>query len=119
MMKAVVISEFGNADVLQVQEREVPNLSEYEVLVKVRAAGINRPDLFQRQGKYPAPNGVSQDIPGLEVAGIVGDHRGKVSGFNCGQRGMALVPGDRKSVGEGKRGNVGGRGEIEQDKIEH
>ncbi|WP_223225175.1 NAD(P)H-quinone oxidoreductase [Sphingobacterium cavernae] len=93
MMKAVVISEFGNADVLQVQEREVPKISEFEVLVKVKAAGINRPDVFQRQGKYPAPNGVPQDIPGLEVAGIVEDIGEKLSGFNCGQRVMALVPG--------------------------
>ena len=81
-MKAVVISEFGNADVLQVQEREVPKISEYEVLINVKAAGINRPDVFQRQGKYPAPNGVSQDILGLEVAGIVENIGEKVSGFD-------------------------------------
>jgi len=92
-MKAVVISEYGGPEVLQVEERDIPELNENEVLIKVKAAGINRPDIFQRQGKYPAPNDVPQDIPGLEVSGIVEEIGVKVTGLAIGQRVMALVPG--------------------------
>jgi NADPH2:quinone reductase len=93
MMKAVVISEYGGAEVLQVQERAVPKLKADEILIKVKAAGINRPDIFQRLGKYPAPNEVPQDIPGLEVAGIVENIGERVNGLKIGQRVMALVSG--------------------------
>ena len=93
MMKAVVISEYGGPEVLQVQERDIPKLNENEILIKVKAAGINRPDIFQRQGKYPAPNDVPQDIPGLEVSGIVEAIGEQVMGLEIGQRVMALIPG--------------------------
>ncbi|MGN0003192.1 MAG: NAD(P)H-quinone oxidoreductase [Sphingobacterium composti] len=92
-MKAIVISEFGGPEVLVVQEREEPTITEYEILVRVKAAGINRPDVFQRQGKYPAPQNVVQDIPGLEVSGIVEKVGDKVIGIEVGQRVMALVSG--------------------------
>lgn len=70
-MKTVVIPQPGGPEVLKLQERPVPEFLANDVLIKVKAAGINRPDIFQRQGNYPAPPGVSPDIPGLEVAGMI------------------------------------------------
>ena len=71
-MRAVEITEFGKPEVLQICVRDVPRPGAEEVLIKVHAAGINRPDVLQRKGHYPVPAGAS-DIPGLEVAGeIVG-----------------------------------------------
>lgn len=70
-MKAVVISKPGPAEVLTVAERPGPEVGPSQVLIRVKAAGINRADLLQREGKYPAPAGVPADIPGLEVAGVV------------------------------------------------
>ena len=69
-MRAVEISEPGGPDVLKVVERPIPTPAAGEVLIKVEAAGVNRPDIMQRLGKYPPPPGTS-DIPGLEVAGTV------------------------------------------------
>jgi NADPH2:quinone reductase len=70
-MKAIVISVPGGPEVLKVTERDQPTPARGELLVRVKAAGINRPDITQRKGQYPAPPGVPTDIPGLEVAGIV------------------------------------------------
>ena len=70
-MKAIVITKPGDADVLQIAELPKPEPAENEVLIKVRAAGVNRPDIAQRMGKYAAPAGAPQDIPGLEVSGII------------------------------------------------
>lgn len=70
-MKAVVISSPGAPSVLKLEDRPEPSFEEDEVLIEVHAAGVNRPDVAQRLGKYPAPPGVSAEIPGLEVAGIV------------------------------------------------
>lgn len=69
-MHAVEISEPGGPDALQLVERPVPAPRDGEVLIRVVAAGVNRPDLMQRMGKYPPPPGAS-DIPGLEVAGEI------------------------------------------------
>ena len=69
-MRAVEISEPGGPDVLRIVERPIPTPAAGEVLIKVEAAGVNRPDIMQRLGKYPPPPGAS-DIPGLEVAGTV------------------------------------------------
>ena len=69
-MKVIEISQFGPADVLKVGERPQPVPQNGEVLIKVHAAGVNRPDILQRLGRYPPPPGVS-DIPGLEVAGNI------------------------------------------------
>lgn len=69
-MQAIEISEFGDYDVLRLTDRKQPEISDDEVLIKVHAAGVNRPDIVQRQGKYPPPEGVT-DIPGLEVAGEI------------------------------------------------
>ena len=71
-MKAIEISQFGGPEVLTLVERPKPVPKPGEVLIQVRAAGINRPDVLQRKGHYPVPPGAS-DIPGLEVAGTVVD----------------------------------------------
>lgn len=86
MMQAVVITAFGGADVLITQQRPIPVPNTGEVLIKVYAAGINRPDIFQRKGSYPAPSGVVPDIPGLEVSGVVDA---------CGSGVTRWVPGDK------------------------
>jgi NADPH2:quinone reductase len=69
-MSAIEIAGPGGPDVLRVVDRPVPEPRADEVLVRVAAAGVNRPDIMQRQGKYPPPPGAS-DIPGLEIAGEV------------------------------------------------
>ena len=69
-MKAVEIAEYGGPEVLRVCERPIPDLRAGEVLIKVAAAGVNRPDVQQRKGLYPPPPGAS-DLPGLDISGIV------------------------------------------------
>ncbi len=91
-MKAIEITKPGGPDVLQATTRPDPTPGENEVLVRVKAAGINRPDVVQRKGLYPPPPGAS-DIPGLEIAGLVEAIGAGVSGFNVGDRVCALVPG--------------------------
>lgn len=92
-MKAVVITSFGAPEVLQIQERPIPNVSNDEVLVRVKAAGVNRPDIFQREGNYPAPKGAPVDIPGLEIAGIVEAVGKEVTQWHIGDKVCALVSG--------------------------
>ncbi len=70
-MRAVVIPEFGGPEVLERREVERPTPGPEQVLVRVRSSGLNRADLIQRMGRYPAPPDSPQDIPGLEFAGIV------------------------------------------------
>lgn len=70
-MKALVITKPGGPDVLAVLDRPRPEPRADEILVRVIAAGINRADLLQREGHYPAPPGSPQDIPGLEYSGVV------------------------------------------------
>ena len=70
-MKAIVIPRFGDPDVLELQERERLVPGPEEVVVRVRAAALNRADLLQRRGRYPAPPGAPADVPGLEFAGEV------------------------------------------------
>ncbi|MBB5392201.1 MULTISPECIES: NAD(P)H-quinone oxidoreductase [unclassified Herbaspirillum] len=91
-MRAIEIKEYGGPEVLQLCERALPALKPGEVLIKVHAAGVNRPDVFQRTGNYPVPPGAS-DLPGLEVAGeiVEGDLAG--SGFRKGDLVCALVQG--------------------------
>ena len=91
-MKAVLLNGFGGLDVLSVGEAERPRPGEGQVLVKVVATSINRPDLVQREGKYPPPPGDS-DILGLEVAGTVAEVGPGVSGWQVGDRVMTLVGG--------------------------
>ncbi|SFS46978.1 NAD(P)H-quinone oxidoreductase [Sphingobacterium wenxiniae] len=92
-MKAVIITEFGGPEVLQVVERPIPIIREEEVLIKVSAAGVNRPDIFQRKGNYLAPVGVVQDIPGLEIAGEVVQTGAKVDTVKVGDEVCCLVAG--------------------------
>ena len=91
-MKAVLMSAFGGVDVLCVGEAEKPNPAEGQVLVKVYATSINRPDLVQREGKYPPPAGDSE-ILGLEVAGVIEAVGAAVTGWQVGERVMTLVGG--------------------------
>ena len=92
-MTAIVIREPGKPEVLVPQERDVPAPKTGEVLVKVAAAGVNRPDVMQREGKYPPPAGAPQDIPGLEIAGEVVALGEGVQRWKVGDKICALVPG--------------------------
>lgn len=91
-MRAIQITQPGPPDVLALCERPMPVLKAGEVLIKVHAAGINRPDVIQRLGHYPVPPGAS-DLPGLEIAGEIVD--GDLSGtdFKRGDMVCALVQG--------------------------
>ena len=91
-MIAIEIRGPGPPDVLQPVERPTPSISAGEVLIKVAAAGVNRPDVMQRQGHYPPPVGVS-DIPGLEVAGEIVEVGSDASPWRVGDRVCALVAG--------------------------
>ena len=91
-MTAIGISEPGGPEVLAPVEREVPEPAPGEVLVAVEAAGVNRPDVMQRQGLYPPPPGAS-DIPGLEIAGTVVGLGDGVDTPALGSRVCALVTG--------------------------
>jgi putative PIG3 family NAD(P)H quinone oxidoreductase len=91
-MKAVEISQFGPPEVLKLTERPDPVAAAGEVLIDVDAAGVNRPDVIQRYGKYPPPPGAS-DLPGLEVAGRIAALGTGVSGFTIGDRVCALLAG--------------------------
>ena len=94
-MKAIEISSFGAPDVLRLVDRPAPVAGAGEVLIRVSASGINRPDVLQRKGAYPAPAGAS-DLPGLEVAGVIesGDAEAlRAAGLALGQRVVALVSG--------------------------
>jgi NADPH2:quinone reductase len=91
-MRAIEITQPGGPDVLQPCERPMPELKPGEILIKVHAAGVNRPDVFQRLGQYPVPPGAS-DLPGLEVAGEIVDGDLQNSGFGKGDLVCALVQG--------------------------
>jgi NADPH2:quinone reductase len=91
-MTAIGISAPGGAEVLVPEERPVPSPGAGEILVKVAAAGVNRPDVMQRQGLYPPPKG-APDIPGLEISGEVVALGLDASRWKVGDRVMALVIG--------------------------
>ncbi|MDQ0314221.1 NAD(P)H-quinone oxidoreductase [Amorphus orientalis] len=91
-MTVVAIREPGGPEVLVPEKRPVVRPDPGELLVEVAAAGVNRPDVFQRQGNYPPPKGAS-DIPGLEIAGTVVAIGDEVEGFEVGSRVLALVAG--------------------------
>ncbi|GFO65410.1 NAD(P)H-quinone oxidoreductase [Geomonas paludis] len=91
-MKAVLMEGFGGVEVLKVGEVDKPTPKENEVLIKVYATSINRPDLVQREGKYPPPPGDSE-ILGLEVAGVVEELGAGVTGWKVGDRVVSLVGG--------------------------
>lgn len=91
-MNEVIITTPGAASVLQLRQAPVPTPGPGEVLVRVQAAGINRPDVLQRLGLYPMPPGVTP-VPGLEVAGVIAALGAGVSGLRLGQRVCALTNG--------------------------
>jgi NADPH2:quinone reductase len=94
-MQAVEITAFGAPDVLRLGERPMPVAGAAELLIRVSASGVNRPDVLQRAGNYPVPPGAS-DIPGLEVAGVIesGDAVAmSAAGLKVGDRVCALVAG--------------------------
>jgi NADPH2:quinone reductase len=91
-MTAIVIRAPGGPDMLVPEERPVPPPGEHEVLVKVAASGVNRPDVMQRKGLYPPPPGAT-DIPGLEIAGEVVALGPKVERWKPGDKVMGLVVG--------------------------
>ena len=82
-MTVIEISQPGGPQVLKPVQRPVPQAATGEILIRVSAAGVNRPDLLQRQGNYPPPPGAS-DIPGLEVAGRIAALGEGVTGFAVG-----------------------------------
>ena len=92
-MKAIIITKYGGPEVLKLQEYPTPEISGNEVLIEVKASGINRPDVFQREGNYPAPEGVAAEIPGLEVAGTIVKCGADVKDFTVGDRVCALLAG--------------------------
>ena len=91
-MRAIEIIHPGGPEVLKLCERPLPVIKAGEVLIKVHAAGVNRPDVLQRTGNYPVPPGAS-DIPGLEVAGEIVDGDLTGSAFKKGDMVCALVQG--------------------------
>jgi putative PIG3 family NAD(P)H quinone oxidoreductase len=92
-MRAIVITAPGGPDVLHVTDRPMPAPGAHDVLVRVAAAGINRADLSQRRGHYPAPAGAPADIPGLEYAGVVETIGESVTRRAVGDRVMGIVGG--------------------------
>ncbi len=91
-MRAAVITRPGGPEVLEIQERPIPTPSPTEILVRVQASALNRADLAQREGHYPAPPGAPPDIPGLEFAGEVVEP-GAAARWKRGDRVFGVVGG--------------------------
>ncbi|MFO0662269.1 MAG: NAD(P)H-quinone oxidoreductase [Polyangiaceae bacterium] len=92
-MRAVVIREPGGPEVLEVQQRPAPEPAPSEIRVKVAFAGVNRADLLQRMGRYPAPPSAPGDIPGLEYVGVVDAVGPYVTRFRVGDRVFGVTAG--------------------------
>ncbi|MDA1061944.1 MAG: NAD(P)H-quinone oxidoreductase [Chloroflexi bacterium] len=92
-MRAAVITEPGDPDVFALQELPDPEPGPEDVLVAVHATALNRADLMQRRGGYPAPPGIRQDVPGLEMSGVVERVGERVTQWSPGDRVMALLGG--------------------------
>ena len=91
-MECIEILDYGGPEKLQLTKRPIPEIKEGEVLIKVHAAGVNRPDIMQRQGLYPPPQGAS-DIPGLEISGEIVSINSSLKNFKIGDKVCALVSG--------------------------
>src|SRR5690348_10641669 len=91
-MRAILVREPGDESVLAMGEAPSPPLGAADLRIRVKAAGVNRADLLQRQGLYPPPPGVSP-ILGMECAGVLAEMGPEARGFSLGQRVMALLPG--------------------------
>ena len=96
-MKAVRFTGKGGPEVVELAEVEAPTPSRGEVLVRVRAAAMNRADLLQRRGLYPPPPGFKEDIPGLELAGEIAALGEAVTGWKVGDRVMAIAAGEAQA----------------------
>jgi putative PIG3 family NAD(P)H quinone oxidoreductase len=96
-MKAVRFTGKGGPEVVELAEVDAPKPSRGEVLVRVRAAAMNRADLLQRRGLYPPPPGFREDIPGLELAGEVAALGDGVTGWKVGDRVMAIAAGEAQA----------------------
>src|SRR3989442_866719 len=92
-MRAAVVTKPGGPEVFEVAELPDPRPGPDEVLVAVAATALNRADLFQRRGSYPAPGALRQDVPGLEMAGTIIEVGERVSDWALGDRVMALLGG--------------------------
>jgi putative PIG3 family NAD(P)H quinone oxidoreductase len=92
-MKAVVINRFGGPEVLEIEEVPKPRPEPNEILVHVRSTALNRADLLQRQGRYAAPPGVAQNIPGLEFAGEVAELGTNAHRWQIGDHVMGIIGG--------------------------
>lgn len=92
-MKAIVIESFGGPEVLVVKNREAGTPGPGEIRIRIRATAVNRADLLQRMGVYPAPKGAPPDIPGLEYAGEIDAIGEDVSGFREGDRVFGIAGG--------------------------
>ncbi|MCB2039026.1 MAG: alcohol dehydrogenase catalytic domain-containing protein, partial [Ottowia sp.] len=91
-MTVIAISEPGGPEVLKPEERPVPKPGPGQILIRVEAAGVNRPDVAQRLGRYPPPPGAS-DLPGLEVSGTIAALGEGVTGWKDGDKACALCHG--------------------------
>jgi NADPH2:quinone reductase len=96
-MRAVFFAGKGDPEVIEIRELPDPRPSRGEVLVRVRAAGVNRADLLQRRGLYPPPPGVREEVPGLELAGEVVAVGEGVTAVKPGERVMAIAAGDAQA----------------------
>lgn len=97
-MRAVYIRSFGGPENLEIRDvPEPPQPSGTQVLVRVRAAGLNRADLLQRKGAYPPPQGYSPKIPGLEFAGEIAAIGGQVTGYKAGDRVIGITAGEAQA----------------------
>ena len=96
-MKAVVFGGKGGPEMARIQEIPRPVAERGEVLVRVRAAALNRADLLQRRGLYPPPPGFREDVPGLEFAGQVSEVGQGVTGWKAGDRVMAIASGEAQA----------------------
>jgi NADPH:quinone reductase len=92
-MRAIIIARPGGPEVLEVRDVPIPEPAAHEIRIRVHATAVNRADLLQRAGHYPAPPGVPADIPGLEYAGVVEAVGPAVTGWERGARVMGLVGG--------------------------
>ncbi len=97
-MKAVYINAFGGPENLEIREvPDPPKPAGNKVLIRVKAAGLNRADLLQRKGLYPAPQGFSTNIPGLEFAGEIVETGAAVTGFKTGDRVFGITAGEAQA----------------------
>src|SRR5271169_2435928 len=92
-MKAVSISKPGGPEVLKLSDVPAPEPQRGEIRVEVKATAVNRADVLQRKGHYPAPKDAAQEIPGLEFAGVVDEIGENAEGYSKGDRVFGLVPG--------------------------